>query len=222
MSSTLAATRRSLHGVAEAVVAGPQYRATGTLRLRQRPGGFGTIVSHGGFSLVAVVGTDLVVSRSGGGSSRLPLTGTIGALAAAAGLPFGGLEGVYGEGSGPTPDQVLEVDPDAAAELAAAFAAGSGALRSFAAPAGLFEQPVLWPEHFDLAIALDGVQYGVSAGDDTIPAPYAYVSPMRPRKGPFWDRPLGAARPLWELPGESAIVSFFAEGRAHSRTPDRP
>ena len=36
------ATRRSLHAVAERVLAGPQYRAAGTIRLRVTPGGFGT------------------------------------------------------------------------------------------------------------------------------------------------------------------------------------
>ena len=38
----LAVTRRSLHGVAELILAGPQYRATGRLRLGVVPGGFAT------------------------------------------------------------------------------------------------------------------------------------------------------------------------------------
>ena len=37
---------------------------------------------------------------------------------------------------------------------------------------------MLWPEHFDVAIALDEVTYGVSAGDDFIGVPYVYVSPF--------------------------------------------
>ena len=41
----LAATRRSLHGVAELVLAGPQYRATGKLRLGVVAGGFATILT---------------------------------------------------------------------------------------------------------------------------------------------------------------------------------
>ena len=41
----LAVTRRSLHGVAELVLAGPQYRATGKLRLGVVPGGFATILT---------------------------------------------------------------------------------------------------------------------------------------------------------------------------------
>ena len=41
----LATTRRSLHAVAERVLAGPQYRATGSIELTVLPGGFGQ--SHG-------------------------------------------------------------------------------------------------------------------------------------------------------------------------------
>ncbi len=41
----LAVTRRSLHGVAELVLAGPQYRATGKLRLGVVSGGFATILT---------------------------------------------------------------------------------------------------------------------------------------------------------------------------------
>ena len=37
-TQVLVATRRSLHGVAELVIAGPQHRATGTIRLRVTPG----------------------------------------------------------------------------------------------------------------------------------------------------------------------------------------
>jgi hypothetical protein len=38
--TTLVLTRQSLHGVAELVLAGPQYRQSGTIRLRAVPGGF--------------------------------------------------------------------------------------------------------------------------------------------------------------------------------------
>src|SRR6476661_7408508 len=40
-SQALVATRRSLHGVAELVIAGPQFRTLGSIELRVRPGGFG-------------------------------------------------------------------------------------------------------------------------------------------------------------------------------------
>lgn len=212
-TTKLVTTRQSLHGVAEAVVAGPQYRATGTMRLRQRPGGFGTVLAHSGFSVVAVAGTDLVLTRAAGGSTRLPLSGTLGDLAGAAGLPFGGLEDAYGGGSHPRPDQSIEVDPDAAAVLADAWARGASALETFAARFGGAEPAVLWPEHFDLAISLDSVNYGVSPGDEAIAEPYAYVGPPRPQDGEFWNQPFGAARPLPDLPDATAVAAFFATGR---------
>ena len=43
--SRRAATRRSLHGVAELVLAGPQYRTSGSIELRVTPGGFATTVA---------------------------------------------------------------------------------------------------------------------------------------------------------------------------------
>ena len=60
----LAATRRALHAVAEGLLAAPQYRATGTIRLAARPGGFATTRGYGDLDLVAVDGTDLLVVRS--------------------------------------------------------------------------------------------------------------------------------------------------------------
>ena len=39
----MTATRRALHGVAEYLLAGPQYRASGTIRLRVSDGGFATV-----------------------------------------------------------------------------------------------------------------------------------------------------------------------------------
>ena len=72
---------------------------------------------------------------------------------------------------------------------------------------------VLWPEHFDLGLSLDEVNYGVSAGDTFLEVPYAYVGPWTPGavSGAFWNAPFGAARPLTDLPD---LAAFFAEGRA--------
>jgi len=55
---------------------------------------------------------------------------------------------------------------------------------------------VLWPEHFDLGIAVDEVNYGISPGDDGHATPYAYVGPWTQRTGPFWNAPFGALYPL--------------------------
>ena len=201
-------TLRALHGVAELLVAGPQYRATGTLRLAVRPGGFGTSRGWDDVAGIAVDGTDLVVTGADG-QRRIPLAGTCAELAAAAGLAPGGLEGAYAGGSGVRPGDPVEVDPAAAARFAAAWATGDAALRRL----GGADAPVLWPEHFDVAVTLDEVNYGVSPGDSAISEPYAYVGPYRPRTGDFWNQPFGAARTLRELGGEAAVLDFFRAGQ---------
>jgi hypothetical protein len=110
---------------------------------------------------------------------------------------------------------VIDVDPAAAELLAAAWATGDAALRALGEQVAGPQppQPVLWPEHFDIAITIDEVTYGVSAGDQTITAPYAYISPFRPRAGTFWKQPFGAARPLRDLGSDAAVLDFLTEGR---------
>jgi len=82
---TYVTTRRQLRGIAESFIAGPQYRSAGTIRLAVRPDGF-TGVSIA----VAVHGTELVWGGDGA-----PLTGTVGALAAATDLDVGPPQGAY-------------------------------------------------------------------------------------------------------------------------------
>jgi hypothetical protein len=208
VTEQLAATRRSLHGVAETVVAGPQFRATGTMRLAVVPGGFATTRRYGDVRRVAVEGAELVVTRAG--EERLPLTGSYAELARAAGLELGGLEGAYRDGAHVRPEDLVEVDAGAAAELAEAWGIGDRALRALGDGA---QTPVLWPEHFDVAVTLDGVNFGLSPGDEFVPVPYAYVGPPRTLTGPFWNQPFGAARPLRDLGDESGVLAFFREGR---------
>jgi hypothetical protein len=165
------------------------------------PGGFATIkdpalvVSHG----------DLVL-----GEVRVPLAGTTcAALGALIGEPAGAPADRYAGGSGVAPDEVLQLDPDALAVLVHGFDIGAAALRAFASG----QTPVLWPEHFDVSVTLDEVNYGVSPGDAYLDEPYAYVGPFEPRTGPFWNAPFGAARALSDLSTVDNIVAFFAEGR---------
>jgi hypothetical protein len=213
-SEVLTETRDSLRAVAVAVLAGPQFRQAGTIRLRAHPGGFSTFVRYGEVVTAAVEGTELVVTRVGAAPVRVPLAGTAGGLARAAGLEFGGLELAYPRWGRVRPERPVAVDPAAAAVLAAAWAAGDRALRAFGAAiaAGDAPAPVLWPEHFDIGLTLGEVNYGVSAGDDALAEPYAYVGPHRPRTGAFWNQPFGAARPLRDLPDEAALTAFFTAG----------
>jgi hypothetical protein len=197
-------TRRQLRGIAESFIAGPQYRSAGTIRLAVRPDGFT------GVSIpVAVRGTELVWGGDG-----TPLTGTVGALAAATELDVGQPEGVYELTDPLSADTVLDIDADAAELLHRSLYAGGFALKS-ALPE---RHPVLWPEHFDVAVTEDEVNYGVSPGDDFHPLPYAYVGPWTSRIGVFWNASFGAFEsldPSHDVDRLAAdIADFFERGRA--------
>ena len=203
----LAMTRRTLHAVAELVLAGPQYRATGKLRLRLVPGGFATVLAPE----LRVVGTGVV----GAGGVAVPIDGhTARAIGAELGVAAGRPEGAYSDGAGVDPDQTLTLDPDQADVILGGLSVGHDALIAFTPT----ETPVLWPEHFDVAIRVGDVNFGVSPGDSFIEEPYAYVGVSRPPAGDaFWNAPFGAAVPLSELAGPKAVTAFFAEGRSRSQ-----
>jgi len=138
------------------------------------------------------------------------LTGrTVADVAAEVGLTARLLDDVYSGGVGPTVQHLLQLDEASATEIAEGFQMGEEALAAFAP--GI--ERVLWPEHFDLAISLHSVNYGVTPGDSHLGVPYAYVGPWSPADfaGAFWNAPFGAARPLSEV---SDLLAFFAEGRA--------
>lgn len=196
----LSTTRRALHGVAELVLAGPEYRTSETIRLRITPGGFATIRQPD-----LRVENGYLVSATG----SVPIHGhSCADLAAGAGVDVGAPPDLYADGSGVEPDEVLDLDPAHAALIVAAFGIGDAALQHFApdTPA------VLWPEHFDLGISLDEVNYGVSAGDSYLAEPYAYVGPWTTRADPFFNAPFGAARPIRLLGDALAVSAFFTEG----------
>jgi hypothetical protein len=200
-------TRRALHAVAENLLAGPQFRASGTIRLRATERGFGTVVEPD----VRVDGVELVVARQ-----RYPIAGaTLQGLADAAGLS-GGPARVYASESDVAAGEPLEVHPADAAALAEVFALGDAALRRFAPVL----EPVLWPEHFDVGVRIDDSDYGVSPGDSFMDEAYAYVSAQPVADdAEFWNAPFGAARPLAQVGDVEDLVAFFSEAR--TRRPRR-
>jgi hypothetical protein len=195
-----------LHAVAELLLAGPQYRATGRLRLRVVPGGFATAFQPD----VRVRGSSVAA-----GDSLSEISGqTARALGARLGVAAGEPEGAYRDGCGVGIDDPLELHADHTATILDALALGNSALTALAPG----ESPVLWPEHFDVAIRVDDVNYGVSPGDDFIAEPYAYVGVGQvPAGDGFWNAPFGAARRLRELDGRDGTVTFFAAGRERAR-----
>ncbi|MGY1808654.1 hypothetical protein ACI8AF_14900 [Blastococcus sp. SYSU D00669] len=211
-----ARTREAWHRVAEHVLAAGQFAAAGTIRLRPYPGGLATTVGVAGRQL-AVVGDQLLVVDGTRLRSR-PLS-TLGDAAAFAGVELG-LRGSYPPATPPDPDAPLVVDTAAARRLADWFALGDTALRRFAARLGEPTTPVLWPEHLDLGITVDAVNYGFSPGDAALPEPYAYVGPHGGPTSPhaFWNAPFGAARDAAGTTSAQDAVAFFSEGRARVLT----
>ncbi len=206
--SSRAATRRSLHGVAELLLAGPQYRLSDSIELAVRAGGFGTVAPPD----ARVAGLELVVA-----DRRTALDGrSYQEVADDVGLEPRALDDVYGDGPGLTPADLITLDPDATAEIAAAFADGDQALRELAPG----ERPILWPEHFDIGVEVERVNFGLSPGDAEIDQPYAYVGPWdRDRHtGEFWNAGFGAYRTVDTLGGAAEILAFFREGQTRSRT----
>jgi hypothetical protein len=211
-SPSLARTRDSWHRVAEHVLAAGQFAAAGTIRLRPSPGGFSTTAGVDGRQL-AVVGLTLVVSD--GDDTRTAPLSTVGALAAFAGVRPG-LTGSYSPATSPDPDASLAGDAAAAQVLAEWFALGDVALRRFAGETGHPQEPVLWPEHFDLGVTVDSINFGFSPGDVSIAEPYLYVGPHEgpPAGDDFWNAPFGAAITADHIRTADDAVAFCAKGRA--------
>lgn len=201
--ATYVETRRQLRGVAESLIAGPQYRASGTVRLAVRPDGF-----TGAAIAIAVHGSDLVLPNG-----KVPLAGPVAAIADAVGVDAGPPEGVYDIVDPLPANAVLNLDVAAAEWIHRSHYAGGHAIKNVLPD----QHPVLWPEHFDVAATETEVNYGVSAGDDHHPTPYAYVGPWTKPTGPFWNAPFGALYPLnpaYDVDVlTSHIVDFFERGR---------
>ena len=184
--ANLEPTRLALHRLAEQVISPARRKATGKIGLRYTVGGFGTPFFADDVQ-IRVDRSDLVV-QAGARQQRAPIT-TLAAAAEHIGselLPDGlALD-----------DEPLTVDAAAASFLGDWYGFAASVLEELraAAPAAAAPSRVqLWPEHFDLAVELgaedrDGrAAYGLSPGDDTHPAPYAYVAPwVAPPPGDLW------------------------------------
>jgi hypothetical protein len=198
---------RALHALCEWLLAGPQHAASGTIRLRVTDDGIATVAQpHIELTAVAV--------RVGG--REVAICGTIAELAQACGLPLGRPDVTYRDPVPADPDTGLRWDSAGFREAMAWYRPGRDALLRLRPD----ETPTLWPEHMDLAIRSDDVNYGVAPADGHSPVPYAYIGPdlTGSADDPFWNAPFGASVPIGALVGADAeatsraIEGFFREG----------
>lgn len=214
--STFPETREALHAVAEHVLAGARYRATGRIGLRPTPGGFGT-PPYGDGEVLRVAECTLVYSRPGE-ERRAPIT-TLHAAAAFVGVPLGAPP-VYEAATAFGPDVPLPLDPRAALTLARWYAFATGVLEELHKEYPDSSALTLWPEHFDLALTIGAATFGASPGDRFIDEPYLYASPGDDdhRAGVFATYPWGAAMTYTELAraddSRAAGAEFLGTGAA--------
>lgn len=217
----LVSTRNALHRVAEHVLAAARKRATGQISLEQAIGGFRTPPLPDG-TVVAVEGTEVVVVTDQGVVRRAPLT-TVRAAADLVGIEPGFPWTKFPPATPLEPEVPLDVDPGAARVLADWYALGQEVLDRLPARAAFGEstKPQIFPEHFDLAIAADQVNYGFSPGDDEIPLPYAYVGPHTgpPASDRFWNAPFGAYRTIEDIETVADGLAFLVEGHRRASAP---
>jgi hypothetical protein len=93
--------------------------------------------------------------------------------------------------------EALNVDAASAEVLARWYEFGREVLDRLRSEANVNEaptEPILWPEHFDVAIEMGAeaeaarATYGFSPGDENHPEPYAYVAPWTAQEaGDFWN-----------------------------------
>lgn len=193
--STLVATRRALHLLAENVLSPTRQRAEGAkIGLRWTLGGFGTPF-FGHEVQIRVVG-DVLIVQTAAREARGQITTLRGAA------EFVGFELTRFDLAGA--GDPLPIDPEAAGYLGEVFGFGTSVLEQLRAEADpATDEPSrvqIWPEHFDVAVEVgsetDGRRagYGLSPGDDEHPEPYLYVTP--------WASEGFSALPFADLLGE--------------------
>lgn len=213
----LAVTRAGWHRVAEHILAAALYAATRKIGLVPAPGGFRTPSFGTDGRILAVDGTELVVSGAAG-TKRTALR-TIRAAAEFAEVTPGAPAHVYKPATPLELDEPLMIEPHPARLLAEWYSLGVQALSRFAAeiPGDKPGAAVLWPEHFDLGMTAAAINYGASPGDDHITEPYLYVGPHDgppPGDPAFWNGPFGATRTLRQIGTVAVAAAFFRDGRA--------
>jgi hypothetical protein len=209
LPSAFGATRAAVHTLAEHVLCAVRYAAVGRIGLIPVGDGIATPPFEG--RVVGLGGVELVDAGTGG-ERRAPVT-----TLRSAGEFFGVTPGVpplWTPSTRGDLDAVLDIEADGMAALTAWFALVSTALATVHPAAS----QTLWPEHFDLAITVDGATYGGSPGDANHVGPYLYVTPpgdpVPDGDHRFWSEPFGASLTYDRITSAADAVAFFAQATA--------
>lgn len=213
-AEALVSTRRSMHSLAEHLLAGDLWRRTGKIGLRRTPGGFGqpeTLVD-GTRRRLRIDGTRIAVLD--GDIERWEELSTPVAAATFADSRLEAPTDAFTPESVLRPEEPLLIDPAAAATLAQWFDTAERALeeirRRYSDLGPTFVQ--LWPEHFDLAFSMSEINFGGSPGDADHDEPYLYVGPWNPLEGPAWNESWGMSASASSVADWSDAVEFFETG----------
>ena len=197
-------TREALRKLACYVLSPARKAVVGRIGLRPTPGGLGTPPFGDDDEQLRVEGGDLF-RHKGGSAASSPIT-SLSAAAAFAGVTISDNPGVGHD----IPD-LGDLDAPLPVSAAASFALGTFYRFSESALAEFRNELEssgrecsaiqLWPEHFDLAFDIKGVNFGFSPGDGYSPEPYVYVGPWNTEglEGDFWNAPFGATLSYKEL-----------------------
>lgn len=213
-----AQTYLTLRILGEHVLAAARYAADGHIGLTVVPGGIATPPFGSDQRTVAIVAGELAVSFAG--EVRTTPVSTVRAAAAFADVTPGAPADVYPPSTPCELDARLPLDPDEFGRIAEWYALVADALDTFAAEIDPLTPPsaTLWPEHFDVAIRAENVNYGGSAGDSSVSAPYVYVGPgsavLPASPDDVWNEPFGASLTWDRVKNPADAVAFFRGRRA--------
>ncbi len=216
---TLVNTRKSLHVLAEHLLAGDLWRQTGRIGLRPIDGGFGQpeLLIDGERRRLRIDGDRIVVLR--GDVEQSERLSTLASAATFAEVALGAPEGVYTPETALDANVRLDIDAGSVRQLADWFALVAASLEEFRRR-HTDDAPTLvqlWPEHFDVACSMSEVNFGGSPGDADHELPYLYVAPWSVVPDGLWNEPWGVSLPWTAVSDVGSAVAFFEAGLTVAR-----
>ena len=218
---TLVSTRKSLHALAEQILAKARHDSDGRIGLVPGPRGIATPGFGPEARVLAVEGAHLVDTTAG--VRREAAITTLREAGEFVGLEPG-IPGALWTMVAPVGlDDQLVVDAGAADELGAWLSLVAEVLERVAGVLASEDDrelgsATLWPEHLDLAATVAEINVGGSCGDGFCAEPYLYVGPWTvpandgpPGDDPVWNAPFGAVLPRSRVVDADAATEFVLD-----------